>query len=460
MRKFSSGLMALLIASIGFSNPIYCDDDFDGLEGVVILTPNGENDETGINAGENEEGLQLSINEASVEQVDDTYANIILQADLMNWDVAEYQIADAISAKLYYNDDFEYVGKIDFDGETSIGMLVELKGTITFTVPYIVATAKSEELSLELTVLDNTYNQRITLSSKDVKKLKVPFDYNSRKEDELELHLGDFTILDKWNGEEDNKYKWIIQEINLINWSDKTIDIGNALSALLTYKDTYGFEAQVEFPQDKLRPLESITGYLIYHVPLIVTDSKKNDLGLQLKLQNNEWEEGFNIDKTGKIDSWTLLRNVFRFDDDNSINRYDIYADSSTETMWEYDGHIYMIVNVANPSNTYYNREEAMAFCEAMGGHLATITSPEEQNSISDNLEKYAKHKQYWIGGIKNSDQWQWITGEKLTYQNWHPGEPNGNGNVKYMEIYNNGQWDDTYADNRGVKGYICEWDF
>ena len=83
MRKISSGLMALLIASIGFSNPIYCDD-FDGLEGVVILTPNGENDETGINAGENEEGLQLSINEASVEQVDDTYANIILQADLMN----------------------------------------------------------------------------------------------------------------------------------------------------------------------------------------------------------------------------------------------------------------------------------------------------------------------------------------------------------------------------------------
>lgn len=68
---------------------------------------------------------------------------------------------------------------------------------------------------------------------------------------------------------------------------------------------------------------------------------------------------------------------------------------------------------------------DAAAYCEQQGGHLATISSVEENQFLYDLLPPSVD--QCWLGG---SDQiaegtWEWVTGEPFTYTNWGPGEPN-----------------------------------
>lgn len=105
--------------------------------------------------------------------------------------------------------------------------------------------------------------------------------------------------------------------------------------------------------------------------------------------------------------------------------------------------------------------EEAKAACEAKGGHLATITSEEEQQKL--NLYNAGNHN-LWIGGYKNADgQWCWVNGEPWTYENWGDGEPNNSSNVvagescvaMWPEKWNDLANSNTYEQG----GYICEWE-
>lgn len=105
--------------------------------------------------------------------------------------------------------------------------------------------------------------------------------------------------------------------------------------------------------------------------------------------------------------------------------------------------------------------EEAKAACEAKGGHLATITSEEEQQKL--NLYNAGNHN-LWIGGYKNADgQWCWVNGEPWTYENWGDGEPNNSSNVvagescvaMWAEKWNDLANSNTYEQS----GYICEWE-
>ena len=105
--------------------------------------------------------------------------------------------------------------------------------------------------------------------------------------------------------------------------------------------------------------------------------------------------------------------------------------------------------------------EEAKAACEAKGGHLATITSEEEQKKL--NLYNGGNHN-LWIGGYKNAEgQWCWVTGEPWEYENWGDGEPNNSSNVvadencvaMWPEKWNDLANSNTYEQS----GYICEWE-
>ena len=51
--------------------------------------------------------------------------------------------------------------------------------------------------------------------------------------------------------------------------------------------------------------------------------------------------------------------------------------------------------------------------CEALGGHIATITTPEE-NALFPNImkAKYVTNYYYWLGGVQVSGAWQWVNGE------------------------------------------------
>jgi len=143
------------------------------------------------------------------------------------------------------------------------------------------------------------------------------------------------------------------------------------------------------------------------------------------------------------------------------------------------NGHTYEIVNSG------ITWEEAEAKCEKNGGHLVTITSAEEQEELNEAIKKLSSRRNcYWIGLVRdksNTDQWQWITGEKSDYMNWTAGEPNNYEGHKedYVMMFGVqssnstetkyvGQWNDSEnagSDYAGTFyalsqfGYICEWD-
>ncbi len=118
--------------------------------------------------------------------------------------------------------------------------------------------------------------------------------------------------------------------------------------------------------------------------------------------------------------------------------------------------------------------EEAKRYCESLGGHLVTITSPEEQNFIN-NILSDSYNNLYWIGTKKVNNRWSWVTGEPFAYVNWAENEPSPQTNENYVHIYaksnsnsiNKGEWNNTvffYNEvhsfyNTSNCGFICEWE-
>ena len=123
--------------------------------------------------------------------------------------------------------------------------------------------------------------------------------------------------------------------------------------------------------------------------------------------------------------------------------------------------------------------EEANNLCIQRGGHLATITSPEEQQQLST-MAQAAGLKYIWIGGytsVRNGVAYgHWITGEPFAYTAWFPGEPSRNDRDGTPEFYLmlwyvqnywswNDQRNDVIRDTNltyfiGKTGYICEYEY
>jgi len=126
---------------------------------------------------------------------------------------------------------------------------------------------------------------------------------------------------------------------------------------------------------------------------------------------------------------------------------------------------------IFNPSNGhYYQRveikktwEDSKIYCQNLGGHLATITSEEENEFVFNELVKNSKTS-CWLGGndIQQEGTWEWITGENWVYSNWQAGEPNnGLGRGQHnLHMYNrSGTWDDAGPPyHNEFLFFICEW--
>ena len=126
------------------------------------------------------------------------------------------------------------------------------------------------------------------------------------------------------------------------------------------------------------------------------------------------------------------------------------------ERCTRYQGHFYRIIDGVN-----LTWDGAKLACESDGGHLATITSQEEQELIQS---LNTDNKRLWIGGYQDTDgNWRWVTDEPWDYTNWGDGEPNNSSNVVAGESCV-ALWPESWNDlaNENVyeqEGYVFEWD-
>jgi hypothetical protein len=121
------------------------------------------------------------------------------------------------------------------------------------------------------------------------------------------------------------------------------------------------------------------------------------------------------------------------------------------------------------PCATNWTAAEKQAV--AWGGALATITSSNEQNFINQAfLKAEFEHRPLWIGlvdpakgplfaalrrleeriGLHPGRGFHWVTGERFSYNNWKPGEPN---NTPPGENYVAINWEFSANPPRGLKG-------
>lgn len=129
---------------------------------------------------------------------------------------------------------------------------------------------------------------------------------------------------------------------------------------------------------------------------------------------------------------------------------------------WEGNGHYYQVYgNVEGEQLTW---EEAKKACEEMGGHLATITSQEEQDFISSlsGDETLIGKWSVWIGlsDLEETGTWKWVTGEPFEYSNWANNEPSGKGEYLVAMWGRTGsscKWNDCSPTT--AYAYLCEWD-
>jgi hypothetical protein len=119
------------------------------------------------------------------------------------------------------------------------------------------------------------------------------------------------------------------------------------------------------------------------------------------------------------------------------------------------------------------NWDSAQDMANSWDGHLTTITSAAQQSFINDTfLNGKYEHLPIWIGLARttakaaaptrirraledlgflkatNSFPFVWVTGEKYSYSNWHPGQPD---NFPPGESYVTINW--HHSANRGNKG-------
>lgn len=137
----------------------------------------------------------------------------------------------------------------------------------------------------------------------------------------------------------------------------------------------------------------------------------------------------------------------------------------------EYGNHYYKVYDSG------LSWEDAEKYCNAMGGHLVTITSQGEQNFVKKLISSHGRNS-YWLGAhADKKGNWKWVTREKFSYSNWQPGQPDDYKYENTLMMYRHvnpmnpnkfGEWNDLRSDGTcngetffGLNnfGFICEWE-
>lgn len=140
------------------------------------------------------------------------------------------------------------------------------------------------------------------------------------------------------------------------------------------------------------------------------------------------------------------------------------------------DGHSYSLIRTESGTRWV----DARQYCEAAGGHLATITSAAENELLATMLDtaiadgfacfdpSYAWINT-WFGLFEEPESegsWQWVTGEPFAFTHWGPGEPNNSGPDEDLGMMfcpdtgKRGQWNDATSidpEHPGSRQFFCE---
>lgn len=132
--------------------------------------------------------------------------------------------------------------------------------------------------------------------------------------------------------------------------------------------------------------------------------------------------------------------------------------------------HWYEYVDTGGTINWWSARTiSETSYYNGLRGHLATITSQEEEDFIWQNLTSACNYCAY-IGGFQDhgaSDYWEpgggwrWVTGEAWSYTYWwggNGGEPNErNAFEDFISFFNGPRWNDCQATDNS--SYLIEYD-
>ena len=173
-------------------------------------------------------------------------------------------------------------------------------------------------------------------------------------------------------------------------------------------------------------------------------------------------------DRTEDIDGDGLTE----VEEEDIYGTSDLLSDTDGDSLSDFE-ETTGIISLINSNRYVFIKNAGITWHEARddavqrGGHLATVNTHEEWNTILD-LYQAENGDGAWLGGTdeNNEGQWEWVTGESWNddvdywseYQGPQP--DNGQGIEHYLEIwYYNEEWNDRANDwpNQTISGYILE---
>jgi hypothetical protein len=218
----------------------------------------------------------------------------------------------------------------------------------------------------------------------------------------------------------------------------------------------------------KVKDLSPLKGMPLDELVLGGTEIKDFSALLDVPLKTLE------VYSTGHMADLSILRNHKTLTKINSTPLAKFFADTPAASSappaeaLAFNGHRYKFFREV------MSWDEAKLKAESMGGHLATITSKEENDWIAQTFVKQvAAERSLWLGGFsavgKDKQKWTWITGEPFGFTMWKPGFPENAGIAALMYGPDDSGkptfsgWNDINLTGMGVKdrrgGYLVEWD-
>lgn len=153
-------------------------------------------------------------------------------------------------------------------------------------------------------------------------------------------------------------------------------------------------------------------------------------------------------DESGRIITYSTVIN-----ETTSLNLTATWTKPEVAAETTYGNSKYMMFD----TGTCY--ESAKAYCESIGGHLATITSAEENAAIAG-ITASGSMSLYLIGTTDTEKEgtFAWDTGEPFSYSNWNSGEPNNSSDIEDAAGMKT-TWNDISDANTYNCGFVCEID-